>query len=114
MTNPKIIESETIPLADVKVMLDNIAKRDEELSYRSNKAKEYLDNFVTLSKSKKEELFKKLNALKLTRLRDEHIIKLIDFIPRNIEDLKVVLQAYPLSLPKKDQDAIVSVTKEFV
>jgi len=63
---------------------------------------------------KKGELKKKLQDLKLTRLKEEHITKIIDFLPATANDLKIVLMAYPLSLPKKDQDGIVEVVKEFV
>ena len=114
MANPKIEESRSVPLTEVKTILATAEKRDTELNYRSNKAKEFLDNFVTLSKSKSAELNKKLQGLNLTRLKEEHIAKIVDFLPKDANDLKIVLQAYPLSLPKKDQDAIVSAIKEFV
>ena len=114
MPSPQFIEEKPLSLVDVKANLHSIEKRDSELNYLSNKAKEYLDNFVTLSVEKKEELYKKLSDLDLTRLKDEHICKFVDFLPKDAEELKVVLQSYPLSLSKKDQDAIISVIKEFV
>lgn len=114
MPNPQFIEEKPLSLVDVKANLESIQKRDEELNYLSNKAKEYLDNFVILSADKKEELYKKLSDLDLTRLKDEHICKFIDFLPKDLEELKVVLQSYPLSLSKKDQEAIMAVVKEFI
>lgn len=114
MPSPQFIEEKPLSLVDVKSNLQSIEKRDEELNYLSNKAKEYLDNFVTLSPDKKEEMYKKLSKLDLTRLKDEHICKFIDFLPKDVEELKVVLQSYPLSLSKKDQEAIVGAVKEFV
>ena len=114
MANPIFVEEEPISLSEVKGIVEDIIKRDTELNYRSNKAKDYLDHFVVLSASKKKDLQKKLEELDLTRLKKEHIIKFIDFLPKDIEELKSVLLAYPLSLPKKDQDAIVKVVREFV
>ncbi len=114
MANPKFVEEQPISLTDVKGIVDDIVKRDAELNYRSNKAKEYLENFAVLSAAKKKELQKKLEDLGLTRLKKEHIIKFVDFLPKNTEELKSVLLAYPLSLSKKDQEAIVKVVKEFV
>jgi DNA-directed RNA polymerase subunit F len=114
MVSPKFIEEQAISLADAKKILSNIAKEEEELNYISNKAKEYLDNCPVLVESKKNELNKKLQGLDLTRLKHEHIMKIIDFLPRNANELKVVLQAYPLSMPKKDQDAIVAAVKDFL
>lgn len=113
MANPEFIEEKPLSLVDVQKHLEDVEKRDEELNYLSNKCKEYLSNFVNLSTKEKEDLYKKLLGLKLTRLKEEYIMKIIDFLPKNVEDLKIVLQAYPLSLPKKDQEAIVGVMKEF-
>ncbi|MBU0470502.1 MAG: hypothetical protein KKA62_00145 [Nanoarchaeota archaeon] len=113
MTNPQFIEEKPLTLAEVKTTLESIQGRDENLNYLSNKAKDFLEHFVSTSVKQKEELYKKLSDLNLTRIKDEHLCKIIDFMPVTVDDLKVVLQAYPLSLPKKDQEAIVSAIKGF-
>lgn len=113
MGNPQFIEEKPLALADVKATLHSIEKRDKELGYLSTKAKEYVDLFVSLPEKKKEELHKKLASLDLTRLKGEHLCKIIDFLPKDLDELKVILQSYPLSLAKKDQEAIVAVVKEF-
>ena len=53
-------------------------------------------------------------GLNLTRLKEEHIAKIIDFLPKTLTELKVVLQAYPLTIPKKDQESTLAVVKDFV
>jgi DNA-directed RNA polymerase subunit F len=111
MTNPQFIEEKPLSLVDVKEALQEIEKRDAELGYLSNRTKEYLDAFLTMSPKKKEELSEKLLALDLTRLKDEHIMKIVDFLPKDLDSLKAVLQSYPLSLPKKDQTSIVNTVK---
>ena len=114
MVSPQFIEEKPLSLVDVKVILDNVEKRDTELGFQSSKVKEYLENFVELSPSKKEELYKKLQGLNLTRIKEEHLMKIIDFMPKTLNDLKVVLQAYPLTMPKKDQESIVAAVVEFL
>ena len=114
MVNPQLIESKPVTLVEVKQAIENMQQRDTELNYRCGKAKEYVDSFVTISSENKEKLLKKLQELNLTRLRDEHFTKIIDFSPTTANELKIVLQAYPLSLPKKDQDNIVAAVKETV
>ena len=114
MVNPQFVEEQSITLSSVKKIMSTIEKRDEELNYRSGKAKDYLENFTFLSEAKQKELKEKLEGLDLTRLKAEHITKISDFMPETIEDLRTVLQAYPLSMPKKDEEAIVKVVKEFV
>lgn len=113
MTELKIVEEKVLSLVDVKGILHTVEKRDQALNTFSQRAKEYAEAFVALSKKQREELHQKLLGLELTRLKEEHIVKIIDFLPRDANELKVVLQAYPLSLPKKDQDAIVAVIKEY-
>lgn len=114
MTNPQFIEEKPLGLVDTKVLLDSMRKRDIEFNPISNKVNEYLETFVSLTTAKKEELHKKILGLDLTRLKEEHIAKIIDFLPTTASDLKIVLQAYPLSLPKKDQDSIAAVVKDFL
>jgi|SRR3989344_4815121 len=114
MVNLEFIEEKCLSLPDVKVILNDIKKRDVELNPLSSRLNEYLDAFVSLTAAKKEQLHKKLLALNLTRLKEEHIAKIIEFLPTTTNDLKVVLQAYPLSLVKKDQESIVAAVKEFV
>ncbi len=114
MTNPQFIEEAPLPLADVKEALEKIEERDKELSYRSNKAKEFLGLFVQIPKDKKDELKKKLVNLNLLRLKEAHIAKIIDFLPKTTEELKVILQAYSVNMPKKDMEKIISTVKEVV
>jgi DNA-directed RNA polymerase subunit F len=113
MATPQFIKESAISLVEAKEIVKAIEKRDTEMGYLSNKTKEYLDAFVNLSKSKKEELSKKLVDLDLTRLKDDHISKITDFLPTTANDLKIVLLGYHMSLPKKDMDGIIAVVKEF-
>lgn len=112
MPSPQFISEAPLALAEVRAVLEALEKRDGNLNFLSNKAKEYQAQFVPLSKGKKEELYAKLTALNVTRLKEEHYCKIIDFLPQALEELKVVLQSYPLSLPKKDQESIVAAVAE--
>src|SRR3989344_7206277 len=109
MPSPQFIQETPLALADVKASLDSLEKRDGELNFLSGKAKEYLDNFTPIPAAKREELYGKLAGLNLTRLKEEHFCKIMDFMPKTLDELKVVLQSYPLSLSKKDQESIVAV-----
>lgn len=112
MPNPQFIEEKPLSLVEVKVAVDKVEKRDLTINYLSGKGKEYLENFVALSSAKKEELHKKLLGLQLTRLKEEHLAKITDFLPKTVNELKIVLLVYPLSLPKKDQESIVAAVQE--
>jgi len=113
MVNPKFEELQPVTLAEVKNSVSKIEKRDPELNYRTGKVKDFLDNNTLLLDEKNaQELAKKLFSLDLTRLKAEHICKIVDFLPKNEEELKALLQSYPLSLPKKDQEAIIDSVKQ--
>ena len=112
MAHPKFIEEKSLSLAEVREYMQQMEKRDTTLNHLSQKTKEYIESFEQLpSLEKKQTLQKKLTALELTRLKPEHIMKICDFLPKTVNDLKIVLLAYPLSMPKKDQDAIVEAVK---
>ncbi len=113
MVNPQFIEEKPVSISEVKEILAHAEKRDSALGYRATRTKDFIEGLSTvLSKSQREELSKKLSDLNLTRLRDEHIIKILDFCPATMGELKAVLAAYPLSMPKSDQEAIVQAVKE--
>ncbi len=114
MAHPEFIEEHPASLVDVKELVSSMESRDKELNFASNKVKEYVESFVTFSPAQRKGLHAKLVDLKLTRLKEEHFIKIIDFLPQTLNDLKIVLQAYPLSMPKKDQESIVQVVQEFM
>ncbi len=114
MPAPQFIEQRSLSLSHVKEITKEFEERDKELGFFSTRVKEYVQEFVTLSQSQEQKLYKKLQGLELTRLKEEHIAKIIDFLPRDANELKIVLSAYPLSIPKKDQDAIVAALTEFL
>lgn len=94
MTKPQIIEEKPMPMIEVKAALNKIKKRDGELSFRGNKTEEYLGQFVTVTKKKHDEIKKAILDLGIPRLKDEHLVKILDLMPRNVEDVKFVLQGF--------------------
>ncbi|MBI2572553.1 hypothetical protein HYV86_01725 [Candidatus Woesearchaeota archaeon] len=113
MVNPQFIEEKPASISEVKEILAVVEDRDAALGYRATRTKDFIEGLsLVLSSKKRETMQEKLVGLNLTRLREEHIIKIIDFCPTTVGDLKTVLQAYPLSMSKTDQEAIVQVVKE--
>ena len=107
------ITSETpLNLVEVKEELEKIKKRDKEPNFRVTKTYEYLEHFAKLGPQKAKELFEKLTKLNVPRLRDMHLNKIIDTMPLTVNELKVILQGYALSISnenlKKMADLIAS------
>jgi len=114
MTQPEILEKEPLPLVEVKSVLRKVKKRDEELNYRAGKTEEYLNQVIKTTQKEATELKKKIMELEVPRLKEEHITKIIDIIPRTVAELKVVLQGYTLTVSNDNLKKIVSAVEETI
>jgi DNA-directed RNA polymerase subunit F len=113
MVSPQLIEEQAIPLAEVKEYVKEIEKRQAELDYRPAKTKEYVGLFTLLTTEQKDALKKELEGLNILRLKDPQMVKIIDFLPTTVDDVRILLQGYPVSISKKDMERIVEVVKKF-
>jgi len=99
---PKILEEKPVNLVNVKASLEKIHKRDGELSYRANKTLEYLQQVVKITSKQAKELNEALENLKVPRLREQHIQKLIGILPSTPKDVKVALQGYIITISQEN------------
>ncbi len=105
MSDIKILEEKALNMAEVKIELDKIKKRDKELNFRANKTEEYLNQFITAKKP--NELADALTKLGIPRLKENQIKKIVDILPTTVNDLKVVLQGYTISINNDNAKKIV-------
>ena len=113
MVKPEIISEKPISVTELNQEIDKIKKRDKELNFRVGKTEDYVNQFASLSKAKEEELIKKLEKLNIPRLKDIHITKIVDILPKTVDDLKIILQAYTITVNNDNMKKIVDVTKDF-
>lgn len=113
MSGQEIVSKEPITLSELKAELAAIQKRDGEASFRAGKTMDYINHFKPLSKTAANELSKKITDLDVPRLKEEHIAKIIDLLPTDAEELKVILQGYALTVTKENMTKIVNVVKEY-
>ncbi len=109
----KILSEEPISIYDVKKALKEIKERDKELGFRAAKTEEYLINFAKADQKKIEELKKKIQELNIPRLKQEHICKIADIMPADVEDLKLVLASYSITVTNENLVKIADVIKEY-
>ena len=98
----KIIEERPITMLEMKDSLEAIEKRDKALNFRSNKTNEYLNFLVTNKKKELEDIRKKIVALNILRLKERHIVKLLDLMPEDLDSLKVMISGENLTLTEED------------
>ena len=114
MVKPQLIEEAPMTIAEAKAEIDHIKERDGVLSFRGTKCEEYFNDFSSITHAKASELQKKLKELNVARLRDEHIVKIVDILPKTAEEVKVVFQGSPVSISKKDMEQIAAAVQEVV
>lgn len=112
MTTMRILSEKPISMAELKNELEKIKKRDKELNFRAAKTEEYLSQFVTTKKT--DEIAKKLVALDIPRLREQHISKIEDIMPTTVNDLKVVLQNFILTVNNENMKKIVDTINSII
>jgi DNA-directed RNA polymerase subunit F len=72
---------------------------------------DYLKKFVVLSKEDAAKLIGELRALNNLKLKEEHLIKIADFLPRDIEDISKILNE--VSLSEAEANAILEIVKKY-
>jgi DNA-directed RNA polymerase subunit F len=110
----QILSETPIPMSTVKEAIETIKKRDKEPNFRVKKMEEHLNSFSTLSSAKSKELIEKLTKLNVPRMKEMHIYKLVDLMPVSVEDLKMIIQPYALTVNNENLKKIVDTIKEYV
>lgn len=111
MTNIEIINEMPLTMAELKDKLDEIKKRDKELKPRALKTYEYLEKFVNIKSKDAIKLRDELTKLQISRLKERHINKIIDIMPKDIETLKLIFVGENLTLKQDDLDKILNTVK---
>lgn len=98
-----IKESRPISMAEVVNMVGD-GERDEEI-------KKFISNFDILNYEKAKELREELSALDLIKLKEESIVKIVDFVPTTAVELnKIIIE---VSLDADEVNKILEVTKKY-
>jgi len=107
MADATIISEMPIGMGELKQKLEATKKKEKELNYRANKTLEYLQQLSINQNSQK--MVDELRKLQVPRLKDQHIYKIIDILPTTVDDLKLILQAYTISVNNDNLKKIVDV-----
>ncbi len=113
MSNPTILNQDPVMLSELKGTLGKIKKRDKELNFRAGKLEEYLNAFVGLKEAEAKQLFESIVKLDVPRLKEIHITKIVDLMPGSVEELKGILQDYPITVNNENLKKIIEVVKKF-
>ena len=113
MPSSIVLEERPISLAELKATLERIEKRDPQLGFRSTKTKEYLKKFSKLEEKKSNELIQKIKALDIPRIKDRQIIKIIDLLPTELDEIRMIFSNETTSISPENMQQILDVVKEY-
>ncbi|MEK6862768.1 MAG: hypothetical protein AABW57_01240 [Nanoarchaeota archaeon] len=111
MANTEIINEAPLTMAEVKERLEEIKKRDKELKPRALKTYEYLSKFVDIKAKDAIKIKEGLLKLQIPRLKERHINKIIDIMPKDMETLKLIFVGENITLKQDDLDKILNALK---
>jgi len=114
MSEIKIIEEKPISMAELKEELKDIKKRDPELSFRTAKVAEQVELLKTVKVKDAEEMLEKIQKLNVPRLKDTHILKIIDLMPQNMIELKNIIQSYSLTINNDNLEKILEIMADYL
>lgn len=80
-------------------------------SEKAEKVKKFIKEFYKLKPEKADELRKELESLDLIKLKDENIVSIVNFLPRDASDLMKILSE--VSLDQEEVNKILDVVKKY-
>ncbi len=108
MSEFQVVEEIPLDLRDLKQKLKAL-QVETTLSYRGEKTYAYLESFSLYSEKEAEEIFKSITELNIPRLKDRHIVKIIDIMPKDIDSLRLLLSIETLTIKDEDLKKILDV-----
>ena len=108
MSEFQILEEKPLSLVEVRHSLKNL-QAEEPLSFRAEKTNAYLEAFSLYSEKDAQELIGKIVALNILRLKDRHIVKIIDLMPKDLDSLRLLLTNETLTIKDEDLKKILDV-----
>ncbi len=111
MSDILILNEKPLSLVETNKILEKIKKRDKEVSDRVKKTMEYINKITKLNEKEAKEIEEKLEKVGITRLKQKHIVKIIDIIPKDIDSLKALFVSEPLTLKQEELGKILECIK---
>ena len=106
----KVESEKVIPWAEVKKALEK-KEKEKELSYEQKNALDHLRKFSKLSEKASGEMAEEL--AKIERLKERHIVSIINHMPQELEELRVLFANEVVNLPEEDRKKIISIVKKY-
>ena len=108
----EVKEEKMILWAKAKKLLESKEKESKrELGYEQKNALEHLRKFSKLSEKKAKDMLEELG--KIERLKERQKISIVNMLPHDMDDLKVLFANEVVTLSDEDKKKILSIVKKF-
>ena len=108
MSEFQVLEESAVSLVDLKKSLKSL-QAEAPLSFRAEKTHAYLEGFELYDAKEADALHKKVVALEIPRLKERHIVKIIDIMPKDLDSLRLLLSTETLTIKDEDLKKILDV-----
>ena len=98
-----ILQKKPVTLTEVKEIVDKLENKEE--------LQKYLKKFTKVKKKEADEIIKDVSALNNHKLKEENIIKVADFVPKNSEEVNKIFSE--ASLSEEEINAILKITDKY-
>lgn len=112
MANYEVLEIN--PISNIEVLNEiNKKAKDLELTYREEKTQEYLKKNTKLKITDYKKAKDELTALEIARLEEEHIIKILEVMPKDGTQLRAVVSHSGTVIVDESVESILSILKKY-
>ena len=111
MIGKEVIESQPIPGSKVKEVLEESRENDNELNYEQNITLNHLERFKRFSVEDAEEIVEKLQSE--FGLREKVAVHIVDLIPQDLADLRLIFAKEPGQVDKEDMEKILELLEQY-
>ncbi|MFH1978363.1 MAG: hypothetical protein ABIJ92_03495 [Candidatus Aenigmatarchaeota archaeon] len=106
----KVLKEKSVDWVEAKKILDNKAK-EGELAYEQKNALEHLKKFSKTTQKNMHEMKESLE--KVESLKERQIISIMNMMPKDLDELRILLANEVVSLSEDDKKKVVSIVKKF-
>jgi DNA-directed RNA polymerase subunit F len=104
----EVLKEKLITNAEALSILEKRSK-EKELSYEQKNALDHLKKYTPIDEGKAKEMFQKLSEL--GKLTERQIITIINLMPKDRDDLRVILEKDYKNFSDQDKDTILDIVK---
>ena len=98
-----IINKTPLSMVQVQAYIDDL--EDKKV------VQDYLKDFVKVKKEDAEKIIKEVRDLNNPKVKEEHLVKIVDFLPQDVEDVNKIF--IDVILSEEEANAILNIVKKY-